>query len=112
MPTKDDIKAKLCIDTTVPNFPLGPFVEWVELQYNREILRHLEQIQQELSAEERAWRDAAPFGKVTGDLERASRWSLYCAQAKAYYTAITHDPANKEVLGFLLRAKHMAPPEH
>jgi hypothetical protein len=101
MPSTEDIRAKICIESTSPNYPLSTLVDWAEREHHREMLRHLRQIQLELYEEEQVWSQAA-FGDVSTALERTSRWSFYCAQAKSYYQAIVDAPSNKKRLGSLL----------
>ena len=105
MLSKDEIKAKLSISTLTPNYPIGSFVDWVERQYNREVLQLLEEVQRELYTEERAWQKAAAHGKVSEEVARIGHWCFYCAQVRAYYQAVVHDPQNKKRLSFLLRDK-------
>ncbi len=88
MPSKEEIKAKLCINSTSLDYPLENFLEWVEQQHYREVLRHLEQIQQELYADERTWREASAHGNVSKAQAQASRWCFYCAQLRAYYEGV------------------------
>jgi hypothetical protein len=102
MPSTEDIKAKICTETTSPNYPLGTLVDWAEQEHHREMLQHLRQIQMELYEEEQAWTEAAAFGNVSTAKARASRWSFYCAQAKAYYQAIVDQPSSKKCLKALL----------
>jgi hypothetical protein len=109
MPSTEDIKAKICTETTSPNYPLGTLVDWAEREHHREMLRHLRQIQMELYEEEQAWVEAAAFGNVSTAKARASRWSFYCAQAKAYYQAIVDEPCSKKRLGALLLGRRRFP---
>ena len=44
MPSTEDINAKVCTETTSPNYPLGTLVDWAEQEHHREMLRHLRQI--------------------------------------------------------------------
>lgn len=86
MPSKEEIKAKLCIDNATPSYPVRELVDWIEQQHNREVLRHLEQIQQELYEADLAWRQAAH--DTTDETIRVSRWRFYCTQVKAYYEGV------------------------
>lgn len=87
MPSKEEIKRKLCIDSHSPSYPLREFNEWLEQQHYQEVLRHLEQIQQELHAEDHAWRRANTH-TTTEEKVKVSRWLFYCAQVKAYYQGL------------------------
>lgn len=109
MPSMEDIKAKICTETTSLNYPLSNLVDWAEQEHHREMLRHLRQIQLELYEEEQAWAEAAAFGNVSTAKARASRWSFYCTQAKAYYQAIVDEPGSKKRWGSLLLGRRLPP---
>lgn len=97
MPTKEEIKAKLCIDSTTSHYPLMDFVDWIEQQQNQEILQHLVHLQHELQAEDRAWRKAA-LHRTTEENVKVSRWCFYCAQVKAYYEGLVLGQRKKQRL--------------
>lgn len=86
MPSKKEVKAKLCIEKAT-HYPLRNFVAWAEHQHCREMLRHLEQIQKELREEDHAWRAATIHG-TPEEKARVSRWYFYCTQVKAYYEGL------------------------
>jgi hypothetical protein len=92
MPSTEDIKAKICLDITNPEYPLRQFLEWMEHEQRKEVLRELEKVQRELDEDVSVWRQAAAYGNVSKELNRANRWCLYCAQLRAYYQAVLKDP--------------------
>lgn len=105
MLSKEVIKARLCIETSSKDFPLATFLEWVDLQCRRQVLRYLEEIEQEFQVEEQTWREAAAFGNVSKAQAQVRYWSFHCRQLMAYYQAVIDDPKNKKHFRSLLRSR-------
>ncbi len=101
MSLKQTIKAKVCIVTVTPNYPLGNFVAWADSLDKHELLHYLNEIQQELDEEEKRLRDSpldpTPFYSVL-----RTYWCVYCEQIRSYYRAIIRNPACASRLSFLL----------
>jgi hypothetical protein len=92
MPSTEDIKAKISLNLNSPDYPLRQFLDWIEREQHKEVLRKLEQVQRELYEDVEVWRRAAAYGNVNEALSQANRWCLYCAQVRAYYQAVLKDP--------------------
>jgi hypothetical protein len=102
MSLKQTIKAKICLATIAPNYPLREFVEWAENIDKRVLLHCLEDIQQELEEEQNSLTPGYSASGENIDPLLQRYWCLYCAQVKKYYSAIVRNPSIKSVLSFLL----------
>ncbi len=97
MSLKETLKAKICISSLEPNFPLRDFVEWVELLDKQQVLQLLDEIQIELDAQEQNEKNISdPPHPLQG------YWCFYCAQVRSYYRSIIRDPKNQDRWSFLL----------
>ncbi len=98
MSTKEILKEKICINKLEPNFPLRELLEWAELFDKQQVLRLLDEIQNELDAQEKQIRNNVSDHGCT--LQKY--WCFYCAQVRAYYRSIIRDPQNQARWSFLL----------
>lgn len=98
MQLKEAIKGKLCSPPSSADFPLENLVEWIELQSNQQVLRYLEEIQQELCSDEQVWSEASAHGNVTKQQAQVRLWREQCAKLSDYYRAVTDNPRGTKVL--------------
>lgn len=97
MSAKEILKAKICIDSLEPNFPLREFAEWADMFDKQGVLLLLDEIQNELNTQKQEYHQniSDPHFTLQG------YWCFYCAQVRAYYRSIIRDPRNKARWSFL-----------
>ena len=102
MSLKQTIKAKICLESTMPNFPLREFVAWAESIDKAVLLHYLGDIQRELEEEQLALVSGNPTKAQSAYQILLGYWCLYCEQVRKYYRAILRNPCCKSALSFLL----------
>lgn len=101
MTLQNAIKARICRFEMEPNYPLGDLISWAEQAGvgGPEMLRHLDQVQNQLDTEVGALRRHG--GAAPEVLVQHEYWAFYCAQVRAHYQTILRHPECKAQLALV-----------